>query len=120
MPTGPNTLPKVLAFLLAAAVTVAAPAAQALLAAAGTQQRPAGCHEHAGQVPAPGPMSYQCCRAGHHAAIVQEPSPSRLALLYIAPAVISREAATCAGALVGARDPLTRSGDPPGAVPLRI
>ncbi len=120
MPIGPKTLAKVLAVLLAVAVTVAVPAVQALFAAPGSHERPAGCHERTGQVPTPGPVSYQCCRAGHHAAIVQPLSASRPVTLYVAPATISGQFLTSASAVAGARDRLTESGDPPGALPLRI
>jgi hypothetical protein len=35
-------------------------------------QAPASCHEHGPKAPAPSPVSYQCCRAGHQFAAVRE------------------------------------------------
>jgi hypothetical protein len=35
--------------------------------------RPAACHEHGQKAPTPGPVTYQCCRAAHQWAAVQEP-----------------------------------------------
>lgn len=35
-------------------------------------QAPASCHEHRPKAPAPSPVSYECCRAGHQFAAVRE------------------------------------------------
>jgi len=35
-------------------------------------EQPAGCHEHGKKAPAPGPVKYECCRAGHQFAAVRE------------------------------------------------
>ena len=65
---------KMLLFLLLAAVITAPLAAQGLRPDDPSHERPAGCHEDAGKVPAPGPASHRCCQGGHDLAILQQSS----------------------------------------------
>jgi len=77
-----QALSKMLVFLLLAAVITAPLAAQGLRPDGPSHERPAGCHEDAGNVPAPRPTSHSCCQAGHDFAILQQSStlPSALQL----------------------------------------
>src|SRR5580700_6390536 len=56
--------------LLAAATTVPL-AALDFLPDAASHERPAGCHNDGGSVPASEPASHSCCQAAHHPAILQ-------------------------------------------------
>ena len=72
---------KVIAWvLLMAAVSPVAPAYGWVQT---PQPRPAGCHEHGRKLPAPGPVTYECCRAGHQFAAVREAVELRSAALQL-------------------------------------
>jgi hypothetical protein len=60
---------QVVGVLLVAAVAASSAGAQALMLPAAQNTHPAGCHGHALPAPAPMPLSYQCCIAGHNHAI---------------------------------------------------
>jgi hypothetical protein len=64
-----NRLGKAIALALLVAVISPMLPAQVYFS---TLPRPAGCHEHGQKAPAPRPVSYQCCRAGHQFAAVRE------------------------------------------------
>ena len=88
-------------------------------AQAGTRPvRLAGCHEHHRKAPAPEPVSYECCAAGHRSAILQQAhaSPS-LVCVFMAVKFLD------AGRTAPSNPPeslLLSSADPPGVIPLRI
>jgi hypothetical protein len=67
--------------LLMAVVSPALPQAYGLTA--NSQPKAAGCHEHGQKAPAPNPVSYQCCRAGHQFAAVREAVELRSAVLQL-------------------------------------
>jgi hypothetical protein len=110
---------KLVVFIVMSAVGASSLGAQLLLLHAQAQERPAGCHEHGSQAPAPHSTSYQCCLTGHNTAVPQtfhSPEPilhdMQIELLVDAPI----------GSLpTGGLGELTvSSGSPPGATPLRI
>jgi len=71
---------KVIALMmLAVAVSPVLPQASGRIA----QQPPAGCHEHGQKAPAPSPVTYQCCPAGHQFAAVREAVDLRFAVLQL-------------------------------------
>lgn len=131
--------PKILAFLLIAALAMAMSAdaraevdyAQASsarpLAAPAPSERAAGCHAHSGTSSSvrpthslpPTPVSHQCCLTGHDAAVVQVShyttpchQVTRVTLL-IAPALTE-----CS--FNGSEVSMVLAPDPPGITPLRI
>lgn len=63
---------KMIALLMLVAVVSPVLFGQVLAPAQTPQPRQAGCHEHSQKVPAPGPVTYQCCRVGHQFAAVRE------------------------------------------------
>lgn len=67
--------------LLAAVVSPMLP--QVYGAAQASRQKPAGCHEHGQKLPAPAPVTYQCCRVGHQFAAVREAVELRSAALQL-------------------------------------
>lgn len=80
--------------------------------------QPAGCHQHGQKAPAPGPVSYQCCRAGHQFAAVREAVNLRAPFLPVSRVV---EFAATASAEVGCQAqsrPLDLGS--PGVTTLRI
>lgn len=106
-----------LVFLLLAAVMTAPRAAQTLRPDVSSQEKPAGCHEDAGSVPAPGPVSHVCCQVGHHLAILQ-PSPVLLSpLQFSAQIALDSTAAAEPGSFLNV---VIESGDPPVPLPLRV
>jgi hypothetical protein len=109
---------KLVVLLVMAAVGASSLAAQPLLLQAQPQERPAGCHQHGSNAPAPLSKSYQCCLTGHNTAIPQtflslEPMHNmQVELLIDSP--IGSLATSGLGKLT------VSSGNPPGATPLRI
>jgi hypothetical protein len=114
-----QALSKMLVLLLLAAVIAAPLAAQELRPGISSQERPAGCHEPAGNVPAPGPTSHSCCQSGHHPAILQQSSISRLSLQGSALMEYCDHAAVVV-ALGHLPSLVIVSGDPPLTSPLRV
>ena len=53
------------------------------------QPQPARCHEHGKKAPAPNPVTYQCCRAGHQLAAVREALNLRAPFVAVSRAVES-------------------------------
>ena len=110
---------KMLVFLLLAAVITAPLAAQGLRPDGPSHERPAGCHEDAGNVPAPGPTSHNCCQGGHDLAILQQsstlPSPLQLAAQvdFMPHSVAAAEPGDFLNLVIV-------SGDPPILSPLRV
>ncbi|PYX07111.1 MAG: hypothetical protein DMG88_15850 [Acidobacteria bacterium] len=109
---------KILIFLLTVAVAASSPAALAVVSGHSSPAAAPSCHQHRSKAPAPGPVNFQCCVSGHHAAIIpllfEIQSPSVTASTFNFPAHIPRGAGTLTPILI------YLSGDPPGIVPLRI
>jgi hypothetical protein len=112
-------LSKAAVFLLLSAVIAAPLTAQGIYASVGAQERPAGCHEDSGNVPAPGPTSHSCCQGAHHPAILQQRSVSRPSLQASAP-VKDWYHAVVSAALSMLVNLVIKCGDPPLASPLRV
>ena len=108
---------RMLVFLLLAAVITAPLAAQELRPDDPSHERPAGCHEDAGKVPAPGPASHSCCQGGHDLAILQQsstlPSPLQLSAHFTLHSVAAAEPGDFLNLVIV-------SGDPPILSPLRV
>jgi hypothetical protein len=113
-----QTISKTLVLLLLAAVITAPLAAQGLRTDVSLQERPAGCHEHGGNVPS-SPTSHNCCQVGHHPAILQQSSISRLSLQGSALVEYCHHAAVAA-ALSNHPTIVIVSGDLPLTSPLRV
>jgi hypothetical protein len=113
-----QTISKTLALLLLAAVITAPLAAQELRPDVSSQRQPAGCHEHGGNVPS-SPTSHSCCQGGHHPAILQQSSISRLSLQASALVEYCHHAAVAA-ALSKRPTIVIVSGDLPLTPPLRV
>jgi hypothetical protein len=113
------TISRLLAVLLLAAWITGSLQAQVRPAAA-PHEAPAGCHEHGPTAPAPEPVSYACCQAGHQSAILQEPSTSRPAFLHVSRVAEFTAAVIQVAMLNGFGNPLILYGDPPSWAPLRI
>jgi len=114
-----QTLSKTLVLLLLTAFIAAPLAAQELRPGTSSQELPAGCHEPAGNVPTPGPISHSCCQSGHHLAILQQSSISRLSLQ--ASALVEYCDHVAAAVALGHLPSLVIvSGDPPLTSPLRV
>ncbi|MGD0212093.1 MAG: hypothetical protein ABSB87_02600 [Terriglobales bacterium] len=122
---------KILGLLLIAAVVIAPLTAGALADAdtplTGLTGRPSVCHMHLGGTPSDSnpphyprsvPASYQCCLAGHDAALMQRsgsPQPSAECVritVQFEPALPSSSS--------GLESSILPSADPPGTNPLRI
>ena len=110
---------KMLMLLLLGAVMTAPLAGQVLWPDPSSHERPAGCHEDDGSVPAPGPNSHACCVASHHPAILQQNSASR-PLLQVSAEVESSLDATVAAAFDPFPGFVIASGGPPLMSPLRV
>jgi len=111
---------KVLVLLLLGAVASISLAGHILPLSIVPHERPAGCHEHGQQAPVPEPVSYKCCQAGHHSAILQESSTSRPVLLHLLRVADFAEPFTNVCSLRTFRHLLISSSDPPSNTPLRI
>jgi hypothetical protein len=110
---------KTLAFLLLVTVVGTALPVQVMTAAPALPARMGGgCHEPAPPAHAPQPASYQCCVAGHRAAILQQAIVSRPALIHLGQAAEFTQRA--AALLDRSPEPLNLYGDSPGISPLRI
>ena len=108
---------KTLIFLITVAVAASSPAALAVVSGHSSPVAAPSCHQHGSKAPAPGPVNFQCCVSGHHAAIVpllfEIQTPSVTASTFTLAADIP-SAETLTAILV------SLSGDPPGVLPLRI
>jgi len=109
---------KMLVLLLLGAVITAPLAAQGFRPDPASHERLAGCHEDAGNVPTPAPVSHSCCQVAHHPAILQQ-SSLRWLLQGSAPVVFSQYAAVVA-AFNPFQNYLVVSGGPPVMSPLRV
>lgn len=104
--------------LLGAAITVPL-AGQVLWPDSSSQERPAGCHEDGGNLPAPEPTSHTCCLGVHHPAILQQNSASQ-PLLQVSAEVESSLDVTVAAAFDPFPGFVVASGGPPLISPLRV
>ena len=111
---------KTLALFLVCAAVFAPLAGHASLMGAAASHRLAGCHEHAPKAPVPTPVSYQCCSAGHHSAIVKSAHSEEFALLEILPASGFPAILRTVSLFERSRDLVAPSGESPGGTPLRI
>jgi hypothetical protein len=110
-------LSKTLAWLLLVAVIAAPLGAQVLPSDALAHERPAGCHEDGGNVPAPAPVSHYCCQNMHHPAMVQN-STSRPSLQASASVVFPVDTIIVAPSLF--QNFSVASDGPPAMSPLRV
>jgi len=85
----------------------------------GSNQRPAGCHEHREKTPTPSPTSYQCCLYGHDSAIVTAFSLVQ-SDLQRSPAASDSELPVQQALVPIVESLRVSSGDPPDVLPLRI
>jgi hypothetical protein len=108
-----------LGVLLLSLMMAAPMAVPGLVASAGAQQPPAGCHEDGGKVPSAGPVSHQCCQGAHHPAVLQQPSTPRPSLLSLALTSLIRHLDAFAGPVSFPNQGMA-SGDPPTVSPLRV
>jgi len=112
---------RMLVFLLLAAVITAPLAAQGLRSDGPPHERPAGCHEDAGNVPAPAPTSHNCCQGAHDVAILPQSFSSSLHLSFQALAQAEYALHTAEMAAFRSSSNLTIVfGDPPVPPPLRV
>jgi hypothetical protein len=109
---------KVLAVNLLMGLVTATLAASTLPAA--TPSRPAGCHGHSHRDPASGPVSHNCCQAGHGSALLQ--TPGVFATLAFSSLLISRSSGSSFALTSPAclRYQITSPTSPPGDIPQRI
>jgi hypothetical protein len=111
---------RIIGVLLLGAMVAGLPDAQAFAFALPAAQpaHSAGCHGHGGAVPAPEPVSYQCCAGGHHAAVPAAAFiPDALAVQNwrcVSDGFLSSSLCQYSATSV---DP---SNSPPGSAPLRI
>ena len=113
------TFSKLLVLLLVAALSGAPLAAHGLGSNAPAHERPAGCHEDGGDLPAPLPTSHSCCQGMHHPAILQPGSSLRPSTQISAPVEYSRDVAVVA-AFNSPSSLVIESGGPPVISPLRV
>jgi hypothetical protein len=116
---GMKAFSKALVLLLLSVVIAAPLATPGLIASAGAQPPPAGCHEDSGKVPSPGPVSHQCCQGAHHPAVLQQPSTPRPSLQSLALINLTRHLDALAGP-GSFSNQVMASGDPPTMSPLRV
>ena len=114
-----QALSKILVLLLLGAVITSPLAAQGFRPDPASHERPAGCHEDNGNLPAPEPTSHTCCLGVHPPAILQQNSASR-PLLQASAEVKSSLDATVAAALDPFPGFVVASGGPPLISPLRV
>jgi len=81
-------------------------------------QHAGGCHEHGSKAPSPPFSSYQCCLIGHNVAVPQT-FHSLEPFLHQFQTKLAIEAPVTS-LTVGMEKTFVSSGDPPGAIPLRI
>jgi len=95
------------------------PAAAIAALSTGTHLHPAPCHHHGSNAPAPMPVNFSCCLAGHNSAIV--PAHFNIQSAAASLAVIRPDGSLFVAASgSNLRDVTYTSGDPPGNLPLRI
>lgn len=115
--SGLKPFSKSLALLLLAIAWVGSLSAPQFPVMARPHQQAAGCHEHGRKAPAPEPVSYSCCQAGHDSAILQASFTLQPGVLQVSPRVVFPERALAATL---SNSQLTLFGDPPGTTRLRI
>jgi hypothetical protein len=114
-----HALLKTLVLLLLAAVVTAPLAAQGLRPEVSSHERPAGCHEDGGNVPAPGPASHSCCEAGHDFALLPQSSTLPLPLQLPPQVDFMPHSVAVSGPGIFLNFAIV-SGDPPIPLPLRV
>lgn len=105
--------------LLLAAVITAPLAAQELRLDVSSQERPAACHEDGPSMPAPAPVTHNCCMAAHHPAILPQSSAFRTSLCGSARIDSTPQSVTVARRRTFP-NLLILPGDPPAPAPLRV
>jgi hypothetical protein len=113
--------------LLVTAVLLAAPSqvspmqiSSMTMTATAPHDRPAGCHEHASQVPAPQPASYKCCLTGHDSALLHERGSVRPSSLSLIRTIASDQLSPVIARFDVSPPLLTPSDTSPGLVPQRV
>jgi hypothetical protein len=112
-------LAKIVVLVVMTAVGASSLGAQSFLFQAQLQQRPAGCHEHGSNPPAPQSTGYQCCLTGHNTAVPQT-SQSPEPILYDIQTELVIESPVISLVAGSLECFAVSSGDPPRATPLRI
>ena len=107
---------KLTAFVLLSAVLSLSWAGQAIPQVA-TASQPGGCH-HGGEMPAPQPVNYTCCQAGHNSAILQAKYAQDIVVVGILPEATL--ASLIAAPHVSSNQQVFPTYQPPGGLPLRI
>jgi hypothetical protein len=110
---------KALMVLLMSAVLATPLATPGLQISASSKDRPAGCHEHGPRVPAPVPISHQCCQNTHDAAMLMPsstPGPSQ----EVSALIQFSQGAVVPVAFDNLPNLAIVSGDPPNLSPLRV
>jgi hypothetical protein len=107
-----------IALLVLAAASANALAAHLLLFQPAHVERPAGCHEHGSEAPAPVPTSSECCVIGHNNAVTQTAYSAEPVLHDIQRDLVVE--ASVMPLVSGSEMLFLSSGDPPGLTALRI
>jgi hypothetical protein len=108
---------RIVGVFLLGVMVAALPDTQAFALPAAPPAHAAGCHGHGSAVPAPEPVSYQCCANGHHAAVPATP--------FVPDALAVQNCHRTDGRLLSSSQadsaiPVDPSHSPPGISPLRI
>lgn len=111
---------RILTVALLAAMLPSLTEAVELLPAAVPDSHAAGCHGHGTPSPAPRPVSYQCCAAGHHSVVLTDsfsPRPPQWQVLEVSPAT---QIGPATNADADFSIAIFSAYSPPGFSPLRI
>lgn len=111
-------LSTILALLLTTVLAVKALAVPWSMASA-SLEHPAGCHENGGKAPSSLPAGYQCCQAGHSAAVVPVTNFMRPVLLCIGNST-SNDVVSVSTTPSHLSPLILSSSGPPGTLALRI
>jgi|HubBroStandDraft_6_1064221.scaffolds.fasta_scaffold00171_35 hypothetical protein len=84
------------------------------------QPKAAGCHEHGRRSPAPSPVTYQCCWAGHQVATLRNSADLRSRLLLLSPAIEFVAPGLARTTYQARLEPWSPTFGPPGVTSLRI
>jgi len=109
---------KLVALVLIAAVTLAAPAQ--IFPTMPRNSHPAGCHAPGRNMPKPQPASFQCCLAGHDAARLPELPGIRPAMLEVWRTADSELILPAGPDVKQVSDLIVASSPPPILSPLRL